>query len=78
MEKRVANTKELPGLDRTDDIKKGSTQLLLMSRLKFGCAKRALKTVLLGNLSRSLAPPVAVAGGVAEEPARMRSASRTT
>ena len=49
VEKRVANTKELPGLDRTDDIKKGTAQLLLMSRLKFGCAKRALKSVLLGN-----------------------------
>ena len=49
VEKRVANTKELPGLDRTDDIKKGSAQLLLMSRLKFGCEKRALKSVLFGN-----------------------------
>jgi len=49
VEKRVANTKELPGLDRTDDIKKGSAQLLLFTRLKFGCAKSALKGVLLGN-----------------------------
>lgn len=49
VEKRVANTKELPGLDRTDDIKKGATQLLLFSRLKFGCEKRALKSVLFGN-----------------------------
>ena len=49
VEKRVANTKELPGLDRTDDIKKGTTQLLMFSRLKFGCAQHALKAVLLGN-----------------------------
>ena len=49
VEKRVANTKELPGLDRTDDIKKGATQLLLFSRLKFGCKRVALKSVLFGN-----------------------------
>jgi hypothetical protein len=49
VEKRVANTKELPGLDRTDDIKKGTTQLLMFSRWKFGCAQHALKAVLLGN-----------------------------
>jgi hypothetical protein len=49
VEKRVANTKELPGLDRTDDIKKGATQLLLFSRLKFGCKRTALKSVLFGN-----------------------------
>jgi hypothetical protein len=28
VEKRVANTKELPGLDRTDDIKKGAAPLV--------------------------------------------------
>lgn len=50
VEMRVGNTKELPGLDRTDDIKKGTTQLILFSRLKFKCSKNALKTMLLGNL----------------------------
>ncbi len=49
IEKRVANTKELPGLDRTDDIKKGAAQVLKYSRLKFQCKKRALRAVLLGN-----------------------------
>lgn len=49
VEKRVANTKELPGLDRTDDIKKGAAQVLKYSRLKFQCKKRALRSVLLGN-----------------------------
>lgn len=49
VEKRVANTKELPGLDRTDDIKKGAAQVLKYSRFKFDCAKRALRSVLLGN-----------------------------
>jgi len=49
VEKRVANTKELPGLDRTDDIKKGAAQVLKYSRLKFDCKKRALRAVLLGN-----------------------------
>jgi len=49
VEKRVANTKELPGLDRTDDIKKGAAQVLKYSRLKFDCRKRALRAVLLGN-----------------------------
>lgn len=49
VEKRVANTKELPGLDRTDDIKKGAAQVLKYSRLKFLCKKGALKAVLLGN-----------------------------
>lgn len=49
VEKRVANTKELPGLDRTDDIKKGAAQVLKYSRLKFQCKKGALKAVLLGN-----------------------------
>jgi len=49
VEKRVANTKELPGLDRTDDIKKGAAQVLKYSRLKFKCKNHALKSVLLGN-----------------------------
>lgn len=49
VEKRVANTKELPGLDRTDDIKKGAAQVLKYSRLKFQCQARALRAVLLGN-----------------------------
>ena len=49
VEKRVANTKELPGLDRTDDIKKGAAQVLKYSRLKFDCRRRALRAVLLGN-----------------------------
>lgn len=49
VEKRVANTKELPGLDRTDDIKKGAAQVLKYSRLKFDCRKRTLRAVLLGN-----------------------------
>lgn len=49
VEKRVANTKELPGLDRTDDIKKGAAQVLKYSRLKFECEQRALRAVLLGN-----------------------------
>lgn len=50
VEKRVANTKELPGLDRTDDIKKGTAQLLLFSRFKFDCKADALRTVLMANL----------------------------
>lgn len=49
VEKRVANTKELPGLDRTDDIKKGAAQLLKFSRYKFECKKRAIRCVLMGN-----------------------------
>jgi len=49
VEKRVANTKELPGLDRTDDIKKGAAQVLKYSRLKFECKRRALRAILLGN-----------------------------
>ncbi|WP_159444508.1 hypothetical protein [Paraburkholderia ribeironis] len=49
VEKRVANTKELPGLDRTDDIKKGAAQVLRYSRLKFLCEKRSLHSVLMGN-----------------------------
>jgi len=49
VEKRVANTKELPGLDRTDDIKKGAAQVLKYSRLKFQCKRHALRAVLLGN-----------------------------
>lgn len=50
VERRVANTKELPGLDRTDDIKKGASQVLLFSRFKLGCEKQALKSALLGNV----------------------------
>lgn len=49
VEKRVANTKELPGLDRTDDIKKGAAQVLKYSRLKFYCKRDSLRAVLLGN-----------------------------
>lgn len=49
IEKRVANTKELPGLDRTDDIKKGAAQLLKFSRFKFDCKKHAIRCVLAGN-----------------------------
>ena len=49
IEKRVANTKELPGLDRTDDIKKGAAQVLKYSRLKFACKKSSLTSVLMGN-----------------------------
>lgn len=49
VEKRVANTKELPGLDRTDDIKKGATQMLLFSRFKSGCKTHALRSALIGN-----------------------------
>lgn len=47
---RVDNTKILPGIDRTDDIKKGIAQIMLFGRLKRGCRKRAIKTVLFGNL----------------------------
>jgi hypothetical protein len=47
---RVDNTKNLPGIDRTDDIKKGITQVMLFGRLKIGCKIRAVKTVLFGNL----------------------------
>ena len=47
---RVDNTKILPGIDRTDDIKKGITQVMLFGRLKRGCRVRAIKTVLFGNL----------------------------
>jgi len=49
IEKRVANTKELPGLDRTDDIKKGAAQLIKFSRFKFDCEKHAISCVLAGN-----------------------------
>jgi hypothetical protein len=49
IEKRVANTKELPGLDRTDDIKKGAAQLIKFSRFKFDCQAEALRAILLGN-----------------------------
>jgi len=49
VEKRVANTKELPGLDRTDDIKKGAAQVLKYSRLKFACKRSSLASVLMGN-----------------------------
>jgi len=50
IERRVANTKELPGLDRTDDIKKGTSQVLRFSRFKLNCQRIALKSALLGNL----------------------------
>lgn len=50
IELRVGNTKNLPGIDRTDDIKKGAAQVMLFARLKPGCQKEAVKTVLLGNL----------------------------
>lgn len=49
-ELRVGNTKNLPGIDRTDDIKKGAAQVMLFARLKPGCQKEAVKTVLFGNL----------------------------
>ncbi|MDA1132923.1 MAG: hypothetical protein O2905_06835 [Proteobacteria bacterium] len=45
----MANTKELPGLDRTDDIKKGAAQVLKFSRFKFDCRKGALRAALIGN-----------------------------
>jgi hypothetical protein len=45
----AANTKELPGLDRTDDIKKGAAQLIKFSRFKFDCMKHAIRCVLMGN-----------------------------
>lgn len=47
---RVDNTKILPGIDRTDDIKKGIAQVMLFGRLKRGCRIGAVKTVLFGNL----------------------------
>lgn len=47
---RVDNTKSLPGIDRTDDIKKGVAQVMLFDRLKKGCKAQAIKTVLFGNL----------------------------
>ncbi|MGY1593038.1 hypothetical protein ACI79D_13745 [Geodermatophilus sp. SYSU D00708] len=47
---RVDNTKSLPGIDRTDDIKKGFAQAMLFDRLKKGCRMQAVKTVLFGNL----------------------------
>ncbi len=47
---RVDNTKSLPGIDRTDDIKKGVAQVMLFDRLKKGCRRDAVKTVLFGNL----------------------------
>lgn len=50
VEHRVANTKELPGLDRTDDIKKGTAQVLLFNRYKMQCQRSALRTALMGNL----------------------------
>lgn len=50
VEYRVANTKELPGLDRTDDIKKGTAQLLKFARFKFDCRRESLMTILLGNM----------------------------
>lgn len=50
VEYRVANTKELPGLDRTDDIKKGTSQVLGFSKFKLNCQRVALKSALLSNL----------------------------
>lgn len=47
---RVDNTKTLPGIDRTDDIKKGIAQVILFGRLKRGCKARSIKTILLGNV----------------------------
>lgn len=47
---RIDNTKTLPGIDRTDDIKKGLAQVLLFARLKRGCRANAVKTALFGNL----------------------------
>jgi hypothetical protein len=47
---RVDNTKSLPGIDRTDDLKKGVAQVMLFGRLKRGCRVRAIKTTLFGNL----------------------------
>jgi hypothetical protein len=49
IELRVANTKELPGLDRTDDIKKGAAQMLKFARFKFDCPQGAVSCVLAGN-----------------------------
>ncbi len=49
VELRVANTKELPGLDRTDDIKKGAAQMLKFARFKFDCPQSAVSCVLAGN-----------------------------
>jgi len=49
VEKRVANTKELPGLDRTDDIKKGAAQLLKFARFKFECPEDKIACILAGN-----------------------------
>jgi hypothetical protein len=50
MQLRIDNTKTLPGIDRTDDIKKGLAQVLLFARLKHGCRANAVKTALFGNL----------------------------
>lgn len=47
---RIDNTKTLPGIDRTDDIKKGLAQVLLFARLKRGCGANRVKTALFGNL----------------------------
>lgn len=47
---RIDNTKSLPGIDRTDDIKKGIAQVMLFGRLKRGCSRQAIKTALFGNL----------------------------
>jgi hypothetical protein len=50
VQQRVDNTKILPGLDRTDDIKKGIAQVMLSGRLKRGCRANAIKNVLFGNV----------------------------
>lgn len=47
----VDDSKNSPGIDRTDDIKKGVYQMLKLGQ-RFGgsCAKRAIKVVLLSNI----------------------------
>jgi hypothetical protein len=47
----VDDSKNAPGLDRTDDIKKGTYQVLkLGAHFKPACPRRAIKTVLASNL----------------------------
>lgn len=47
---RVDNTKQLPGLDRTDDLKKGQAQMLTAGQLKSLCRRGVIKSALVGNL----------------------------
>ncbi len=48
---RVDDSKNLPGLDRTDDIKKGVYQVLkLGEHFAKQCAKKAVRVVLSGNI----------------------------